>query len=354
MPARTPKRVPNTDTPPEQPSHAPLQPTEGPRITVFDYSEQDCREWHPTSSLECVPPPDTISVRWINVDGIFDTRLVEEIGTRFGLSPLTIEDITTKDQQPKAEIHPEHGIIVVRMFRFAGLNHEIITEQVSIVFGPKFVLTFQEIEGDVFDPVRRRILDAGGRIRKGGSDYLAYSLVDVIVDYYFVILDEMSNMIETAQERLITNPSGDVLREIYQIKRRVLELRRYTWPAREVVLRMEREGGQLFKKTTLPYLRDLYDHIIQVTDHIEIHREWLSSMLDIYLSSVTNRLNEVIKVLTVVSTIAIPPTLIGSWYGMNFKFMPELNNYYFYPVLMIVTAAISVAMLLMFRRRQWI
>jgi len=324
------------------------------KMTVFDYSPDSFREWYPTSPDECVPPPEGTAVRWINLDGVHNVNVVDRICTNFGLHPLTVEDLVATDQPPKAEVTPDYALVLIRMFRFGNGKDEIVSEQVGIVFGPKFVLSFQEVEGDIFDNLRRRIRESGGRVRNSGADFLAYSLLDVIADFYFEILDSISEDIEATQEILMTQPTIDVLRHIYVIKRRNIELRRYTWPVREVALRLEREGAPLIKKPTLPYLRDLYDHIIQVTDHIEIYREWLSSMLDIYLSSVTNRLNEVIKLLTVVSTIAIPPTLIGSWYGMNFKYMPELTDPYFYPVLLVLTTMISLSMFIIFRRYHWI
>lgn len=338
----------------EKPPFTVPEITKATKLTVFDYGQDSFKEWCPTSPDECVPPPEGIAVRWINLDGVHNVDVVDRICTNYGLHPLTVEDLVNTDQPPKAEVTQEYALVLIRMFRFGKDKSEIISEQVGIVFGPRFVLSFQEVEGDIFDTARRRIRELGSRVRNSGADFLAYSLMDIIADFYFEILDAISEDIEKTQEILMTQPSIDVLRHIYIIKRRNIELRRYTWPVREVALRLEREGAPLVKKTTLPYLRDLYDHVIQITDHIEIYREWLSSMLDIYLSSVTNRLNEVIKLLTVVSTIAIPPTLIGSWYGMNFKYMPELSDPYFYPALLILTTAISVSMFILFRRNHWI
>ncbi len=215
--------------------------TKIPRITVFDYNESEYKEWTATSLDVCLPPPKGINVRWINVDGVRNHDIVDQIGRCFGLHPLTIEDILNTGQQPKAEILAEYGFIVARMFHHLTNNEEIISEQVSIVFGNRFVLSFQEIEGDVFDPIRRLIKEPSGRIRKSKADYLAYSLIDAIVDFYFVMLDEIGEKIEETQEQLIANPSAETLREIYGIKRKVVELRRFTWPVREVVLTLERE-----------------------------------------------------------------------------------------------------------------
>ncbi len=324
-----------------------------PRICIFDYTEAQYKEWFVESIDECKPPTDKSTIRWINVDGVHKTEVISNIGAAFGLHPLTVEDIITYDQQPKVETHPEHALITMRMIWTEGQNGRLVSEQVSIILGPNYVLSFQEVEGDVFDPLRRRIREPGSRVRKSGADYLAYTLMDLIVDNYFVLLNQISENIEQTQEQLILEPNAETLRVIYDLKRAMAEMRRYTWPVREIALRLEREAPQMFKKSTLPYLRDLYDHVIQITDHIEISRDWLASMLDIYLSSVTHRLNEVVKVLTVISTIAIPPTVVGSWYGMNLL-VPEFQSEYAYPIVIILTISMMAAMLTFFRRKRWI
>ncbi len=332
---------------------ATVSPDQIPRITIIDFNENYCREYTVSSVDTCVPPPEGINTRWINVDSISNIEIINKIGTAFGISPLIIEDICSKEQQPKTEIHIGYALVVIRMFRCQNKGH-ILSEQVSIVFGPRFVLTFQEVEGDVFQSIRKRIYDERGRIRTSRADYLAYSLIDTIVDHYFAVLDMMADIIENIQEQLITDPSTKVLRDIYEIKRKMLEFRRYVLPVREAIRQLEREPDNLFRKTTRPYLRDLYDHIVHITDHIENYREWLASMLDIYLSSVTNRLNEVIKVLTIVSTVAVPPTMIASWYGMNFRYMPELESIHAYPLVFLLSVGVSIVMLLMFWRKGWL
>ena len=327
--------------------------TRPPRIYVFDYNEAQFTEWQAESADACKPPSDKSTVRWINIDGVHMTEIISKIGEAFGLHPLTVEDIFNPEQQPKVETLPEYALITMRMIWSEGQNGPLVSEQVSIVLGQNYVLSFQEVEGDVFDPIRRRIRESGSRPRKSGADYLAYSLMDLIVDNYFVLLNQISESIEVSQERLILEPTADTLRVIYDLKRAMAEMRRYTWPVREIALRLEREAPQMFKKSTLPYLRDLYDHVIQITDHIEIYREWLGSMLDIYLSSVTNRLNEVIKVLTVISTVAIPPTVVGSWYGMNLL-IPEFHSELAYPIVIIITLTMMALMLTFFKRKHWI
>ncbi|MDH4215153.1 MAG: magnesium/cobalt transporter CorA [Candidatus Thorarchaeota archaeon] len=339
--------------PPGRSLHKTPDRTRTPRIRIFDYNEAQFTESQVESVSECRPPSDKSTIRWINVDGVHMPEIITKIGEAFGLHPLTIEDIFTPDQQPKVEALPEYALITMRMIRNEGQNGPVVSEQVSILLGSNYVLSFQEVEGDVFDPIRRRIREEGSRVRKSGADYLAYSLMDLIVDNYFVLLNQISENIEMSQERIILEPTADTLRDIYELKRAMAEMRRYTWPVREIALRLERESPQMFKKSTLPYLRDLYDHVIQITDHIEIYREWLGSMLDIYLSSVTNRLNEVIKVLTVISTIAIPPTVVGSWYGMNLL-IPEFDSDLAYPIVIMITLTMMVIMLTFFKRKRWI
>ncbi len=339
--------------PPGLSIHRSSDNTQPPRIYLFDYNEDKFTERQVEAVDECKPPTDKSTIRWINVDGIQNRDMISKIGESFGLHPLTIEDIFTHDQQPKVEALPEYALVIMRMIRTKQQNDSVVSEQISILLGHNYVLSFQEEEGDVFDPVRRRIREPGSRIRKSGADYLAYSLMDLIVDNYFVLLNEISERIEKSQEQLIVEPTAETLRVIYDLKRAMAEMRRYTWPVREIALRLERESPQMFKKGTRPYLRDLYDHVIQITDHIEIYREWLGSMLDIYLSSVTNRLNEVIKVLTVISTVAIPPTVIGSWYGMNLL-VPEFHSEFTYPIVIILTVSMMLAMLTFFRRKRWI
>lgn len=343
----------NNDPTPKRSRRKNLDRKRPPRIYIFDYNEGQSTEREAESVSECKPPSDKSTIRWINVDGIHMSEIVTKIGESFGLHPLTIEDIFTPDQQPKVEALPEYALITMRMIRTEGQNGPVVSEQVSILLGLNFVLSFQEVEGDVFDPIRRRIREGGSRVRKSGADYLAYSLMDLIVDNYFVLLNQISESIELSQEKIIIEPTAETLRDIYELKRAMAEMRRYTWPVREIALRLEREAPQMFKKGTLPYLRDLYDHVIQITDHIEIYREWLGSMLDIYLSSVTNRLNEVIKVLTVISTIAIPPTVVGSWYGMNLL-IPEFHSELAYPTVIIITLTLMALMLTFFRRKHWI
>jgi magnesium transporter len=321
------------------------------RITLIDYDEAHYEEKVIESVSEAFPFKDTPSVTWINVDGICDAKVVGELGSHFGIHPLVLEDIMHASQRPKAEDFGTYAYVVLRML---NMNSQVEEEQLSLIVGERFVITFQEEAGDSFDPIREQIRSGKGRIRKMGADYLAYSLIDVIVDYYFEVLEAIGEKIEDVEDDLLARPTRETLKAIHDLKREMIFLRKMVWPLREVISRLERGESPLFKQTTLIYLRDVYDHTIQVIDTIEGYRDTLSGMLDIYLSSISNRLNEVMKVLTIIATIFIPLTFIAGVYGMNFKFMPELEWRYGYFVVLGFMFAVAFAMLAVFKKRKWL
>jgi len=259
------------------------------------------------------------------LDGIHQLDNIEKIGEHFKIHPLVLEDIMNTGQRPKMEDFNDYLFIVLKMLSYDEEENETKTEQVSLILSSKFVISFQESEGDVFDPVRERIRSDRGRIRKMGVDYLAYSLIDAIVDNYFMVLEKIGEKIEDIEDELVKNPTPEVLHTIHRLKRELIFLRKSVWPLREVISRLERWESPLIDKSIDIYLRDVYDHTIQVIDALETFRDMLSGMLDIYLSSLSNRMNEVMKVLTIIATIFIPLTLISSIYEMNFKYMPELD-----------------------------
>jgi magnesium transporter len=240
------------------------------------------------------------------------------------------------------------------MLRYDEVENETKIEQVSIILGPNFVISLQESKGDVFDAIRERVRSDRGRIRKMAADYLAYALIDAVVDNYFIILEKLGEEIEDMEDELVSNPSPETLQNIHRLKREMIFLRKSVWPLRELISRLERWESPLIDKSIYIYLRDLYDHTIQVIDAIETFRDMLSGMLDIYLSSVSNRMNEVMKVLTIIATIFIPLTLIAGIYGMNFRYMPELESPWGYPIVYIVMLTIGVIMLIYFRRKKWL
>ena len=328
--------------------------TEKVTITIFDYNEDGFQEKKVERIEECFPFKDTSTVTWINIDGLHDIELMEKLGKHFDFHPLILEDVVNTGQRPKIEDFEKCVFIVLKMLYADGDGDKIIAEQVSIILGPNYVISFQEKEGDVFESVRERIRNAKGRIRKMGTDYLAYSLLDAVVDNYFSILEKLGDKIEDMEEELVTNPLPQTLRAIHSLKRDTIFLRKSVWPLREVTSSLERSESKLIKKGTHIFLRDVYDHTIQVIDTIETFRDMVSGMLDIYLSSVSNRMNEIMKVLTIFAAIFIPLTFIAGIYGMNFEFMPELKWKWGYFSLLALMAVIGFGLLFHFKRKKWI
>jgi magnesium transporter len=325
------------------------------RIRLVDYDETQLQEKEPKTIEECFPFKDLPTVTWVNVDGLHNISIMEKIGKHFGLHPLVLEDILNTEQRPKIEDFDDHIFVVLKMLYYDDGQDEIGAEQISIILGSNFVLSFQERVGDIFDPLRERIRSAKGRVRKMGPDYLAYNLLDAIVDNYFVVLEKLGEQIEGMEEELVTNPTPKTLQTIHNLKREMIFLRKSVWPLREVVSRLERGESSLIKEATGIYLRDVYDHTIQVIDTVETYRDMLSGMLDIYLSSISNRMNQVMKVLTIIATIFIPLTFVAGIYGMNFEYMPELKWHWFYPkAFWLVMLGVAALMLVYFRRKRWL
>ncbi len=323
-------------------------------ITVMDYDEGSFLEKGMKTSEECLLFKDKPTVTWINVEGIHNVDIIHKLGDCYGFHPLVLEDILNTSQRPKLEDYGDYLYIVVKMLHSNKGTHAV-PEQISLILGPNFVFSFQEgIKGDVFDGIRERIRAGKGRIRSMGADYLAYSLIDAIVDNYFVILEEIEERIEALEEEVETSPQRKTLSSIHQLKREMIFLRKAVWPLREVAAALERGDSSLIKEPTRVYLRDVYDHIIQVMDMIETYRDMLSGMFDIYLSSISNRLNEVMKFLTVVGTIFMPLTFIVGVYGMNFQNMPELKWEWGYPAVLVFMLVIAYAMVDYFRRKRWL
>jgi len=334
--------------------HIGEEKVEKTKITVLDYDELHFQEKEMETIDECFPVKDKPTVTWINVDGLHRAEILETIGDYFRLHPLVLEDILNTGQRPKVEDFGDYIYIVLKMLHSEDTNGEIVEEQLSLVLGPTFVISFQEREGDVFDPIRERIRNGRGRIRKMGSDYLAYALIDSVVDNYFIALEKLGEEIEFLEEELVTNPTTETLQVIHDLKRELVFLRKSVWPLREIISGLERGESTLIRESTGIFLRDVYDHTIQVIDTVETFRDIVSGMLDIYLSSVSNRMNEVMKVLTIIATIFIPLTLIAGIYGMNFQYMPELGWRWGYPMVWLVMLAIGALMLVYFRRKKWL
>lgn len=325
------------------------------KITLISYDESKSKEEDVGSVDECLVINEEVSVTWINIEGIHEVEVLEKLGNCFGLHPLVMEDILNTDQRPKMEDFGDYVYIVLKMLHYDETRNEVVPEQVSLVLGEKFLISFQEgIEGDNFRSVRDRIRNEKGRMRRLGADYLAYTLIDAIVDNYFLILEGLGGEIEVLEEELIVSPAQETLHKIHGLKREMIYLRKSVWPLREVVSALERGESALIKDYTRVYLKDVYDHTIQVIDTVETFRDMLSGMLDIYLSSISNKMNEVMKVLTIIATIFIPLTFIAGVYGMNFKHMPELGWHFGYYAIWVVMVMMGIAMLIYFRKKRWL
>ncbi len=291
---------------------------------------------------------------WINIDGLSNTSEIEKVGKYYELHPLIIEDIVNTNQRPKIDEYKDYFFIVAKMLYYRK-DGELVNEHISMVLGKNYVLTFQEAGGDVFDGVRERLSKAKGRIRSRGADYLVFALLDAIVDNYFVVVEEMSDKIENLEERLFNaQPNDDITLEIQELKRTMLRIRRAVNPLREVVSRLEKVDHDLVQEQTISYIRDLYDHMIQVSENIEIYREMTWGLMDMYMTTISNKMNEVMKVLTIMASIFIPLTFLAGLYGMNFEYMPELEYKFSYPILLGVMFIMLLAMLFYFKRKRWL
>ena len=348
------KRSRKTGLPPGTLVHVGETETGIVRITIIDYDEQQFKEKVVATVEECLPFKSTPTVTWINIDGIHQMDLIAQIGKQFELHPLILEDIVDTNQRPKMEDFGQYMYIVLNMLDYDTQKNGISTEQVSMVLGPNFVISFQETIGDVFGQIRDRIRKARGRIRKMSSDYLAYSLIDAIVDHYFAMLEKLGDNIGALEEDLLARPDERIVRQIHRAKGELILLRKSIWPLREMVSRLQRSESPLMKESTGIYLRDVYDHTVQIIDTIESFRDIMSGMIDLYLSSVSNRMNSVMKVLTIIATIFIPLTFITGVYGMNFKHMPELDWPWAYPAIWLIMAIVAITMLVYFRKKKWL
>lgn len=352
MPGIVKKRSAKAGLPPGSLIHIGEKHRDKAKITLCVYDETHIQE-REIQTLEGTLPPERGPVTWIHIDGLHEIRLLEQMGSAFGLHPLILEDILNTEQRPKSEDHGDYLYIVLRLFH-EDAGGELIPEQVSIVFGRNWLISLQEKEGRLFDPIRERLRNEKGRLRKAGADYLAHALLDAIVDSYFVILDKFGEKIENLEDALIGRPSPQTLRAIQALKREVILLRKAVWPLREMIGGLGRSDSPLIREPSVIYFRDVYDHAVQVIDTIETYRDMLAGMLDIYLSSISNRMNEIMKVLTVIATIFMPLSFLAGVYGMNFKYMPELGWRWGYFALWGVMIAIALVMLIAFRRKKWL
>jgi len=292
-------------------------------------------------------------VHWLNLDGLNDVAALQTIGEALQLHPLTLEDVLTLDQRPKLDLNEGYLYLVVKMLSL-NADGELVSEQVSMVLGARFLITFQERPGDVFELIRNRLRRGQGRIRQAGADYLCYALLDAIVDHYFLVLERYSGRIEELDEQVLVEGGAEILQSIHRLKRELAGIRRAAWPLRDLVASLDRSDSKLLQRSTRPYLRDLYDNVVHIIDAIEILREMSGGLLDLHLSALSNRMNAVMKMLTLITTIFIPATFIAGIYGMNFKHMPELEWRYGYFGALGLMGLIMTVMLVVFRRHKWL
>jgi magnesium transporter len=308
----------------------------------------------PWETIEgCVHLKDTASVTWINVDGLQDVGTVEKIGSGFGVHPLVLEDIVNTTARPKFEEYDDYIFVIVKMLTWDDQSERIVVEQLGMVLGRHYLLTFQEKGGDVFNAVRERLRANRGRLRKAGADYLLYTLLDAVIDNYFLILEKIDDRIEALEEEVTQSADDQTVRSVHRLRREMIDLRRAVWPLREVVGGLGRNESDLVQRETRVFLRDVYDHTVQVVETVETFRDLLAGMLDIYMSTLNNRMNAVMKVLTIISTIFIPLNFVAGIYGMNFQHMPELRSRWGYPLVLFVMAGLGIFMLSEFKRRKW-
>jgi magnesium transporter len=323
------------------------------RIRMIDYNRSELQEETLQSIASGADFAKTETVTWINVDGLHDTDRIREIGKTFDLHPLLMEDILNTGQRPKMEEFDNSIFIVLKMLRYDQEREMVIAEQLSMVVGATFLLTFQERPGDVFEPVRERIRKRKGRIRVSGVDYLAYALLDAVVDNYIYIVERVGERIEDLEDRVLTDPDPSVISEINALKREMAFLRKSTRPAREAITMLSKLDSELVHDQTLPFLKDLLDHVAGASEAIDTYRDMLSDQLNIYNSTVANRMNDIMKVLTIFAAIFIPLTFIAGIYGTNFEYLPELRFKYSYFYFWGVLVAVAVGMLYFFKRKGW-
>ena len=336
---------------------APKQKVDHLKIHVVCYGPEEVKEAEVATLAEALEVMDGHAVTWIDVTGVHDIELIQQLGHRFNLHDLALEDVVSVGQRPKAEEYEDHFFVIMRMLH---LGTVLNVEQFSLFFGNQVVITIQEYDGDPFDGIRERIRSGNGRIRSRGGDYLAYALIDALEDSLYPVLEQYGEWIEHIEEELLREPKPDLLETVHRIKRDLLWVRRAAWPHREIIGALQRSESHLITKETKVFLADAYDHAVQVMDVVETFRDIAGGLMDLYLSSLSHRMNEVMKVLTVMASIFIPLTFIAGIYGMNFNpessgmNMPELNWALGYPVALGAMVFIAVVMVLFFRRKGWI
>lgn len=339
--------------PPGSIIHVGEQKIEKVKITLTEYDEKNVETCEINSVEEIDPYTDTPQVTWVNVSGLHDTDLIKQIGEKFNIHPLVLEDILNTETRPKIEVADKYVFIAMKMLTYNTDEDEMVTEQVSFILGDTFVFSFLEKSDNIFNPIKDRITNNYGRVRKQTSDYLFYALMDVVVDQYFLLLEQIEHNIESLDDEVITSADQSQIEKIYTLKNKLLLTRRSIWPLREIFLRLIREETSLINKKMVPYLRDLLDHTLQVTETIELQREITTGIMETHLSMMSFKMNEVMKVLTIISTIFIPLTFIVGIYGMNFPNMPEMKWPWAYYAVWGVMISVVIVMISYFKRKKW-
>lgn len=323
------------------------------RAHFMDYGPDDFKEFDSTDPEEIVAASDSKLTSWINVIGINDEAFIEDLGKRFGLSPLVLEDAVNTEQRPKIDEYEDYIFGVFKMIYING-EEDIMGEHMAIVLKKQSVLVFQEVEDDVFTGVRQRIVNKAGRIRTRGADYLFFALLDAVIDHYFLVLEHLGNKIDQLEEEVYENPKPEVAKRIQLLKKDVLKVRRWVFPVKELVIRLIETNNALISQDTKPFLRDLHDHTLEINESLQIYREMSMSLMEMYMSNMSNKMNEVMKVLTIMASIFIPLTFIVGVYGMNFQHMPELTWTYGYYYIWGLMVVLFIGMLIYFKRKNWL
>ncbi|TXE14939.1 magnesium/cobalt transporter CorA [Seonamhaeicola algicola] len=323
-------------------------------LEAFDFDKDSFTEKQLATIEDCFDYKNTNTVSWVNLNGLNHVEAIENLGKHYDIHHLVLEDIVNIAQRPKVDDHQTYLFVVLKMLYYNN-NNQLVSEQVSFILGKNYVFTFQEAEGDVFDPIRDRIRNAKGRIRNMQADYLLYTLIDAIVDHYFSIIEILGDKIEDLETDVFTNKTSDDLSiQIQDLKREVLRVRRAVFPLRDIINKIEKNDTALINSKTIHYFKDVYDHLTQVSENIELHREVIGGLMGMYLTSISNKMNEVMKVLTIMASIFIPLTFIAGVYGMNFAYIPELQYKYAYFVFWGVMVVLFLILLYYFKRKKWL
>ncbi len=343
------------DRPGSEPGTLTIDPDATPsKIVLIDYNRDRATRRQDLTPQDCRPYLETPSVSWIDIQGLGSETILRQIGQVCQIHPLLLEDVVNVPQRPKVQDYNDQLLIIVQMVLPTPDEEGFISEQVGFVLGKHYLMTFQEEPArDCFEPVRIRLRDKKGKVRELGADYLAYLLLDAIIDNFFPVLEDYGERIEILEDEVLENPSREMLEKIYDVRRELLALRRAIWPQRNVINTLIREDNNLVSSEVQIYFRDCYDHVIQLLDIVETYRELSSSLMDVYMSAVSNKVNEVVNLLTIISTIFIPLTFIAGVYGMNFKDMPELDWEWGYETVWGVMIIIAIALIFFFWRRGW-